>query len=384
MKSARVCIVTHLFPPHVGGIERVAYEQSKRLLQNGLKVTVLTSDMVKRRSYIYDGIEVHCYPTLKVGFGQGIPYVIPKPSGYGIFMKHIKDSDIVHVHGHPYLSSYLAVKVAKRHSKPVVVTQHNTFIRYGGMLDFAERLNDLLIGRRVLKSSDKIITVSKATLNYVLSLGADPQKAVILYNGVDVDRFNRFIIKEDAKRLLGFSEDSFLVLTVRRLVYKNGIDLLLESAKLAVKENPKLLFLVAGVGPDFEKISLKVKEFNLEGNFRLLGLVPDIQLPVYYNASDVFVLPSKSGEGMPLVLLEAMACGLPVIATNVGGVPEIIEGGCGEIVPPNDATALASAIVAFSRRNLSALGGEIRRIVAQKYSWETNVKRLIEIYEEFI
>jgi glycosyltransferase involved in cell wall biosynthesis len=384
MKSAKICIVTHLFLPHVGGIERVAYEQSKRLLQRGFKPIILTSNMTERKNYIFDGIEVYCYPALKIGLGQGIPYIIPKPDSYRTFLKCIRNSDLVHVHGHPYLSSYLAVEVAKKCSKPVVLTQHNTFINYGGFWDFAEKLNDLFIGRRVLQDSDKIVVVSKATLKYVLSLGADPRKTEVLYNGVDIDRFKPPASKIDAKRSLGFSRESFIVLTVRRLVYKNGIDLLLESARIAVEKNPKLIFLVVGGGPDFERISLKIREFRLENNFKLLGFVSDDLLPLYYNASDVFVLPSKSGEGMPLVLLEAMACGLPIIATNVGGVPEIVDKNCGKIVPSDDVTALAEAVLEFSYNNGSIITEETRRVVEQKYSWEINVKRLIEVYEEFI
>lgn len=384
MKTAKICVVTHLFLPHVGGIERVAYEQSKRLLGMGFKPFVLTSNVTRKKSYIFDCIKVYCYPALKFGFGRGIPYVIPKPHGYGMFLGCIRNSDLVHVHGHPYPSSYLAMKIAKRYSKPVVLTQHNTFIKYGGFWDFAEKLNDILIGRRILQGSDKIIAVSKATLNYVLSLGADPHKTEVLYNGVDIERFKLSTSKDEAKRLLGFSKDSFIVLSVRRLVYKNGIDLLLESAKLVVEKNPKMLFLVVGSGPDFEKINMKIREFKLENNFRLLGFISDDYLPLYYSASDIFVLPSKSGEGLPLVLLEAMACGLPVIATDVGGIPEIVDKYCGRIVPLNNAVALAEAILEFSCADLSSLGIKIRNVAKQKYNWDINVKRLIEIYEEFI
>lgn len=384
MTSARICVVTHLFLPHVGGIERVVYEQSRRLLQKGFKVIVLTSNAVGKKSYVYDGINVYCYPAVKVGFGRGIPYIAPKPSGYSTFLRCIKSSDIVHAHGHPYLSSYFAIKMAKKYSKPVVLTQHNTFIEYGGLWDFAEKVNDLLIGRRVLQDSDKIIAVSKATLNYVLSLGANKHKTEVLYNGVNIERFKPFLSKMEAREILGLPKKSFLVLSVRRLVYKNGIDTLLESAKIIVENNKNVLFLVAGTGPDFEKISMRIKQFKLENNFKLLGFVSDECLPLYYNASDVFALPSKSGEGMPLVLLEAMASGLPVIATNVGGAPEIVAEHCGRIVPPGDAVSLAKAILEFFKCDFLSLGMKIRNVVEQKYSWDINVKRLIGIYEEFI
>lgn len=385
MGRIRVCIVTHLFLPHVGGIERVVYEQSKRLLQKNYEPVILTSAIAGKSEYTFNGLKVYCYPTLKVGFELGIPYSVPKPNSYKVFLKHIKDCDIVHVHGHPYLSSFTAVKVAKKYSKPIVLTQHNTFIEYGGFWDFAEKLNDFLVGRKVLQAADKIIVVSKATSHYVLGLGADPRKVEIIPNGVDLDRFKPIAFsKMESKKRLGIPKDSFVILTVRRLVYKNGIDTLLEGAKIAVKKNPQLLFLVIGNGPDFEKINAKIQEFKLEENFKLLGFVPDPLLLHYYNASDLFVLPSKSGEGLPLVLLEAMACGLPVITTNVGGAPEVIYENCGKIAPSNDALSLAEALVEFSRKNLSSYCRKIRKLMEQRHDWDLNVKKLIKIYEELI
>ena len=87
---------------------------------------------------------------------------------------------------------------------------------------------------------------------------------------------------------------------------------------------------------------------GIEDNFRLAGFVADEDLPSYYNAADFFVLPSKSGEGLPLVALEAMACGLPVIATDVGGISEILIEDYGKLVPPNKPEMLAEAILEFA------------------------------------
>ncbi len=385
MNRIRVCIVTHLFLPHVGGVEKVVYEQSVRLPPERFKPIIITSDVAGKSEYTLDRLKVYCYPTIKAGFKLGIPYSIPKPKSYGIFLKHVKNCDIVHVHGHPYPSSCVAVKVAEKFSKPIVLTQHNTFIDYGPFWNIIEKLNDLIIGKMVIQAADKILVVSNATLNYVLSLGAKKQKTEVLYNGVDLERFKpakRSKLK--IRRTIGIPEDSFVLLTVRRLVYKNGVDTLLESAKIAVEKNSHLLFLVIGSGPDHEKISAKIREYRLEKNFRLLGFVPDANLPHYYNAADLFVLPSKSGEGMPLVLLEAMACGLPVVATNVGGVPEIINRDCGKIVPPNDAANLAEALLEFSRSDTSTYSKKAREFVERKFNWNKNVRRLIEIYEELI
>ena len=385
MVQTRLCIVTHTFLPHVGGIERVVYEQSKRLLQRNYDPIVVTNRIQTPKNYVVDGINVECYESLNTGFRLGIPYSIPTVTSLETFLKAVKSSKIVHAHGHPYLTSLIAAKLAKRYSKPFVLTQHNTFIEYDSIFDNIERLNDLAVGKETLKEADKIIAVSNATKNYVLSLGAKPEKVKVLHNGVDLVRFRPLAGKrEEMRRKLGISQNSIVVLTVRRLVYKNGIDTLIESANIAVKKNPKIVFLVVGKGPDLNKVQMKINQLGIENNFRPTGFVTDEDLPFYYNAADFFALPSKSGEGLPLVALEAMACGLPVIATNVGGISEILMEDYGKIVPPNQPELLAKAILEFSNIDLSSRKLEIRAVMEEKYSWDKNVETLVEIYEELI
>ena len=385
MGQTSLCIVTHTFLPHVGGIERVVYEQCKRLMQKQFEPLVITHRNYTDKNYVFDGIKVRCYDSVNIGFRLGIPYAIPHISSYKTFLESVKSSDLIHVHGHPYLSSLIAAKIAKRYSKPLVLTQHNTFIEYNNFWDEIEKLNDLAIGKQALRAADKIIVVSNATKNYVLSLGADSEKIRVLHNGVDVNRFRPLTgVKDEMRKKLGISKDSSVVLTVRRLVYKNGIDTLIESAKIAIEKNPRLFFLVVGKGPDFGKVKEKIEELGIQENFRLTGFISDEALPFYYNVADFFVLPSKSGEGLPLVALEAMACGVPVIATNVGGISEVMEEDHGKLVPPNSPDSLAEAILEFSHSELSALKKDLRAMIEQKYSWDKNVEKLVEIYEELI
>src|SRR4030042_1394354 len=196
MVPKRLLIVTHTFLPHVGGIERVVYEQGKRLMRCGFDVTVLTSRMDTAESYVVDGIKVRCYDSLNAAFGLGIPYPIPQINSFKPFLKCVNASNLIHVHGHPYLSSLIAAKLAKRHDKPVVLTQHNTFIEYeSSFWDHIEWFNETTVA-----------------------------------------------------------------LTVRRLVYKNGIDTLIQTAEKATKHNPKLVFLVIGTGPDRETVQEKVQQ----------------------------------------------------------------------------------------------------------------------------
>jgi len=386
MALKRLCIVTHTFLPHVGGIERVVYEQGKRLMRLGFDVTVLTSRMRTAQSYVVDGIKVRCYDSLNAAFGLGIPYPIPQINSFKPFLKCVNASDLVHVHGHPYLSSLYAAKLASFLGKLVVLTQHNTFIEYeSGFWDHVEWFNDATVGKQALKSADRIITVSNATKKYVLSLGADPTKTTVMHNGVDTQRFKpNSALREEIRKKLGISNETTVALTVRRLVYKNGIDTLIQTAEKATKRNPKLVFLVVGTGPDLETVQKNIQQLGITNNFRLTGFVSDKDLPTYYNAADFFVLPSKSGEGLPLVALEAMASGLPVIATNVGGISEIMRKDYGKLVPPDSPDSMTEAILEFSHRNTSALKNDLHMMIEQNFSWEKNVERLFEIYEELI
>jgi glycosyltransferase involved in cell wall biosynthesis len=385
MARPSICVVTHTFLPHVGGIERVVYEQGKRLLKKQFELLVLTSRNQTEKRYIFDGIRVRCYDSLNFGFRLGIPYSIPQVTSFKTFLESIISSDVVHAHGHPYLSSFVAAKIARKYSKPLVLTQHNTFIDYRSSWNAFERLNDLLVGKETLKEADKIIAVSDATKDYVVGLGADSEKVEVIHNGVDLDRFKPLAgAKQTIRKKLEILQNARVVVSVRRLVFKNGIDTLIESAKKVIEKDSRVVFLVIGKGPDFNEIKTQIDQLGISNNFRLTGFVSDVDLPLYYNAADFFVLPSKSGEGLPLVALEAMACGLPVIATNVGGIEEVMVKDYGRLVEADDPEAMAEAIIEFSCMDFTDLREGLRRIVEQKHGWDQNVTKLIKIYEELI
>jgi len=381
----RICLVTHYFPPHKGGIEQVSYEQSKRLTESGYQIDVLTSKFEGRNTNPIKGIKIHHYPSLNVAKRFGVPYPIISFKAYKTFTQLIQKCDLVHAHGHVYMSSYMAGMVAKKYKKPFIVTQHNTFIDYQSFLNIIEQLNDFIIGKSVLKHANKVITVSKETMKYVLKLGADKTKTSVIYNGVDTDYF-RPVNKRKSREKLGLPKNRKIILSVRRLVYKNGLDTLIESVPLLTRDHPDLLFLVAGKGPSRKLIEDRIKELGIDANIKLTGFVPDRLLPVYYDAADYFILPSASGEGLPLVLLEAMACGLPVIATTVGGTPEIIKHmKNGVLVPPRNPEAMAEALSKLLSEGLGpALGEEARRIVENRLTWEENLRQLQDIYKKFI
>jgi len=346
---------------------------------------VVTNRINTPKSYLVEGVRVECYESLNTGYRLGIPYTIPSVVSIDTFLKAIKSADIVHAHGHPYLTSLIAGKLAKHYNKPFVLTQHNTFIEYDNIFETVEQLNDLSVGKATLKAADKIVAVSNATRQYVLSLGADPKKVKVLHNGVDLVHFRPILGKrEEMRKKLGISQNAIVVLTVRRIVYKNGIDTLIDAAKLAVRKNPDIVFLIVGIGPNMANAQERINQLGLTKNVVFAGFVSSEELPFYYNSADFFVVPSKSGEGLPLVAEEAMACGLPVVATNVGGIGEIVTEQYGRLFPPNDPDQMAKTILDYSSMDVSIRKPEIRAMMEEKFSWDRNVDSLVEIYEELI
>jgi glycosyltransferase involved in cell wall biosynthesis len=384
---ARICLVTHYFPPHIGGIEKVAAEQSKRLVKMGYDITVLTSRPHKEDiGSATEGINALHYPTQGLAEKIGLPYPIPWFEAYPLFKAVINKCDLVHAHGHPYPSTWLACKVAKQFKKPFIVTQHNTFIDYDSWLNLAESLNDWTIGTTVLRNADRVIAVSKKTREYVLKLGAEKAKTAVIYNGVDADFF-RAMDKEKCRIRLSLPKNRTIILSIRRLFYKNGLNTLIEVASHLTREYHDLLFIIVGTGPDRGFIENRIRELDLSNNVKLAGFVPDEQLPLYYNAADCFVIPSSSGEGLPMVLLEAMACGLPVVSTVTGGTAEIIkEGKNGFLAPPRDSKTLANAVAkTLSQKTESlAMGRENRKTIEKDFTWDKNVKQLHAIYKELL
>jgi glycosyltransferase involved in cell wall biosynthesis len=161
----------------------------------------------------------------------------------------------------------------------------------------------------------------------------------------------------------------------------------MESASLLARDYPNLLFIIIGNGPDRKFITNRIRQLGVYDNIRLAGFVPEKLLPLYYNAADYFVIPSSSGEGLPMVLLEAMACGLPVIATTVGGTPEIIKDMVnGVLVPPRNQEALAQTILKLLslKKESQEMRIESRKTVEENFNWNKNMRQLIEIYEEFL
>ena len=377
MKNLNIVIVTHYWRPHNGGIESVSYEQAKRLVERGHKVTIISSNMNgDPAKEIVDGITIIRVKAINFLEKHGVPWPIFHLSAIKTLKQYIRSADIINVHGHPYISSLIAGLISKKQKKPLVLTQHNTYIDFKFPFNLIEKINDATLGLANLKLADKIITVSKETQKYVYRISN--KKSIVLYNGVDHEKFTPEC-KTKTRAKLNLPKNKFIVFCLRRLSFKNGIDLLLECAK----SQKEILFLIGGSGPDRKRAEKFIIKNNLR-NVILLGFVKDEEVHDYFRSADLFVLPSKTGEGFPMAILESFACGVPVVATRTGGQIEIVKDNItGLLSNPNSKDLGKKIDQIFKNKScLKKMSVNCRKIIDKDLNWENNVDKLIKIYED--
>ncbi len=357
----------------------MALEQARRLVQRGHQVSVLTSRLAGDPPILHDeGFPVYRVSVANFLERRSIPYPIFSWSLFSLLARLVPAHDVVLVHSHIFASSVASVFIAKRYKRPIVLLQHNPFVRYRFPWNLVENGADRLLGRYSLRSATSILAVSEHTRRYVKGL-VHRQPVGVLYNGVDTQRFTPSRSAEE-KRLvrerLGLPLECFLMFTVRRLVFRNGLDTLLE-ASARLKNYKDIVAVIGGSGPERRTMEGFIRNEGLE-NVRLAGFVPDALLPDFYRASDAFILPTRTGEGFGLVLLEAFASGIPVIATQGGGQDEVVdEGRTGLLVPPAEPGALADAILRLRNDPEHVkLMGRAARAKAAEMNWEKNVELL--------
>jgi teichuronic acid biosynthesis glycosyltransferase TuaC len=236
--------------------------------------------------------------------------------------------------------------------------------------------------RRAVLRADRLIAVSEALRDLALGLGADARRITVIGNGIDLSKFQR-VPQAEARAQLDLPQNARMLISVGTLVERKGFHRVIECLPHLLVRYQNLHYLVVGgSGPegDFSaKLRAQVVALGLQQRVHFLGLCAPEQLKFPLSAADVFVLAS-SYEGWANVLLEALACGLPVVATDVGGNAQVINSGqLGRIVPFGDSAALGSALdEALSHAwNRAAL-----REYARSNSWEDRIPLLVNVFRQ--
>ena len=320
-----------------------------------------------------NGIEVH-HPSYflppKVGMNVA-PYTLARAALPTIrkLISEGYDFDLIDAHYY-YPDGVAASFIAKALGKPFVVTARGTDLN---LIPEYEKPRKLIL--ETAERASASIGVCKALMDRLAELGADPAKLHTLRNGVDLERFKP-VDRKLARQQLGLPADQRIFISVGHLVERKGNHIAIEAM---VKLSESLL-LVAGSGPELGRLQQLATQLGVDDRVRFVGQIANDQLSTWYSAADVLILCS-SREGWANVLLESMACGTPVVATNIWGTPEVVSTpAAGRLMSERTAPALCESLLALLENHPSS---KDVRMFSEHFSWESTTLGQLKIFRNF-
>lgn len=294
--------------------------------------------------------------------------------------KFIKEKNIDIVHSHNYKSNIYSFFATLFLKCKKVATCH-LWAGESFKMKFYEFLDKLF-----LKKFDKVVGVSEKIISELIKSSIPKEKIEFVSNGIDIEKFTPEKIDKtkvtQIKKELGIKDNEKVVGTIGRLSKQKGHIYLIYAAKEIIKEFPNVKFLIVGDGELKEELLLEVKKLNLEEKIIFTGFRNDI--PEILNVIDIFVLPSLN-EGMPMVLLEAMAAKKPIIATNVGAIPKLIENNkTGFLIELKSEKKIYECIITLlkdSKKSLLFTQNTYGK-VKNEYSLEYMTEKYLNIYKQ--
>ncbi|NOZ82482.1 MAG: glycosyltransferase family 4 protein [Euryarchaeota archaeon] len=361
-------------PEPAGGVELAVLSLSKELLKLGHRVEVLTGSWGGERYAEVDGLKLRAAELAglmersyhrtslsllrQLGF---VPAALRCGGEYDIY------------HGHVYSGGLSALLLARLRGGVAVNTIHGSYYPVWNQLAPRHvaamyRLGERLLAPALARLCELQIHTATYFAEQVQSWGVPGEKLCVIPNGVDAEMFSPAVKPVEEHELP-------VVFTARRLVRKTGVDVLLRAAPRVLGE-VECLFVVAGDGPERQRLEALARRLGVQRSFRFLGSVPHGSLPGYLAMADVVAVPSII-EATSLFVLEAMAMEKPVVATRVGGIPEVMSEREGVLVEAGNPEQLALALLTLLRDESlrSELGRRARQRVLREFTWGSVARR---------
>jgi glycosyltransferase involved in cell wall biosynthesis len=389
--------------PHPGGGPRVILETSWRLQARGHSVAILTFE---RNSSLPRWDHVADIPVHRIRLrGKLSTYPRALLNGQRAFHEQMRDGayDLLHIHQPLIGPGALMTSDARR--VPRIYSFYGPWYREMGtelrvkpLPPLVRALYGLYVGLlcqglkwwqgQVMRRCDRIIVLSQHSRQQVAALfpGINQDQIVLIAGGVDIERFHPVPDQSPVRAHLGLPSDRTILLTVRRLVPRMGLENLLHAFAQVIREQRDLYLVIGGRGWLEDALRTLAGRLGITDRVRFTGFILEEDLPVYYQAADLFVLPTLALEGFGLTTLEALASGLPVVGTPVGSIPEILgRFDARFLTSGTDAAALAEGIrrgLALVRGQGTALTERCRAFAVAHYDWERIVDRYEALYAE--
>jgi glycosyltransferase involved in cell wall biosynthesis len=381
-KPIRVLAITNLFPNNKEPMKGVFNKQQFLELKKHCEIKVIAPVQWHRcagiiRNEIIDGIEVHhpCFFTIP-GFGRslnGFFFYFSLICKVKELRKNFKFDLILAFWAYP--DGFGSFLLAKSFKKPLIIKAGGSDINYNTQYPLRRRLISY-----ALRNSNKVISVSNALKKHMVEIGVPENKIFVNPNGVNTALFHP-MPKDYCREKLKLSLNSKIILFVGNLVPVKGVNYLIDAFAKLDRNGADLKLLIAGSGGLKASLEGQAVKLGIKEKVLFYGKQGHEDISSYINACDVFCLPSIN-EGCPNVVLEALACGKPVVASRVGGIPDMIPSDkFGVLVEPQDSTALAEGL---KKALLIEWDKEFTQKGYSSLSWASSTKSLFEQIETVV
>jgi glycogen(starch) synthase len=360
----RILFWSYVFWPKIGGVEVHAGKLLPSLKLRGYEFLVITtkSHFDEPDTHVYHGIPIHRFPFWEYANYTDIG-ALARIRQKIIALKRTFAPDLIHINAVD-IGNWFHTLTASVNPAPLLVTLHGEW----------QPLHDGVV-ERTLRDADWVTGCSQAILDKGRQLVPEIiSRSSIIYNGLDSPTHSREPLPFDEPRLL----------CLGRLSPEKGFDLAIEAFASVLRRFPKARLVISGDGTSRLELERIVAQKNLGHCVDFLGWVKPENVPALINRSTLVIMPSRQ-ESLPLVALEAALMERPVLATSVGGIPEVVvHEETGLLVKPEDSRALAEAIACLLQRPELAIriGQNARRRAEQKFNWQSHVDGYDSLYQE--
>ncbi|MBN2518230.1 MAG: glycosyltransferase family 4 protein [Candidatus Altiarchaeota archaeon] len=394
----KVCMVIYMFPPVVGGGEIGAYETARAIVAQGHEVHVLTTwhKGLKRHEGM-EGIKVHRLidarfmdsynePGKKSKFLSSLAIVNFMKFAVPKLLRFIEKEQFDVIHAEFAMPAGFPTALVGRFSgKPTVVTLVGGDIYTPSEPLYMSSLRKLAMPLyKTVFSADVLTAISSDTAKRAGELGARKEILLTPY-GIDLNLFRKKKPDEHLIKKFNLGGNTVL-LSVCRLSKRKGLGHLLDAIPKVLKKDKNVKLLIVGDGPERNALLSKAESLGIQEDVVFAGAVPHDKLDAYYNISDIFVLPSLH-EGLGIVFMEAMACGLPVVTTNNGGMVDVVEDGkTGFLLDVGDTEGLTKSLLKLiqDKKLRSELSKNAEKKALKEFSWERAALRYTDAYKKAV
>ena len=371
----KILIILEYYPPHIGGAEIVFENLCKGLVDEGHECKVVTCRINGTEKYEErHGVKIYRVNVPRKGDRYWFTFLsLPK------IWKLSGDADIIQTT--TYNGAFPSILISKFRGKPSIITVHEVFggmwKNLTGMSWFNAKVHQFLEKIIISLPFDKYICVSRYTRNCLRLFGVKDEKLSVTYNGIDYDKYNKKIDGKGVRKKLGIMEN-FVYMYYGRAGISKGVEYLIQAVPLISEKIPgSKLLLILAKDPikGYEYILNLINTQGVKDEIILLEPVPSDELPKYIMSSDCVVVPSLT-EGFGFTAAEACAIGKPIVATDVGSLPEVVSGKY-ILVEPRNPKAIAEGVEKIYK-------GEVENKCEKIFSWDECVEKYIEIYKEVL